>query len=158
MKRSKLPVLLVFFMSGCILVPVAHQAPVDVTPVAGREQVEEFTRLVNAHRRTVGCRPLTWVNAVARVAQQHSEDMYHYKFFDHINQDGRDPFERLTRARIRYRAAGENIAAGQWTAQQVLDSWLSSAGHRRNIENCALLEHGVGLANNHWTHVLVTLR
>jgi uncharacterized protein YkwD len=54
--------------------------------------------------------------------------------------------------------AAENIAAGQWSAQQVLDSWLSSPGHRRNIENCGLLEHGVGLTQNHSTHVLVTLR
>lgn len=157
MKLPKLLVLLPFLVSGCILVPVA-QAPIDVTPVASLDQVEAFTELVNAHRRKVGCRPLAWVSAVATVAQQHSENMNRYNFFDHLNQDGKNPFERLQAARIRYRMAAENIAAGQWTAQQVLDAWLSSAGHRRNIENCGLLEHGVGLANNRWTHVLVTLR
>ena len=132
--------------------------PGAATPVASRDQVEEFARLVNAHRRKVGCRPLTWAGAVAQVAQQHSENMYRHNFFDHVNQDGKNPFERLEAARIRYRMAAENIAAGQWTAQQVLESWLSSPGHRRNIENCELLEHGVGLSHNRWTHVLVTLR
>ncbi len=157
MKRSNLLILLLFCVGGCILVPPA-QAPVDVVPIAAYDQVEEFTRLVNAHRRKVGCRPLSWVNAVAAVAQKHSQDMYRHHFFDHVNQDGKDPFERLQAAHIRYRAAAENIAAGQPSAQQVLDAWLSSSGHRRNIENCMLLEHGVGLEHNHWTHVLVTLR
>jgi uncharacterized protein YkwD len=99
-----------------------------------------------------------WVRAVAIVAQKHSEDMYRNNYFDHTNREGQDAFDRLQAAGIRYRMAAENIAAGQFNAELVLESWLSSAGHRRNIENCSLLEHGLGLSNNRWTHLLVTLR
>ena len=116
-----------------------------------------FARLVNQHRKQVGCKPLTWIGAVAVVAQQHSEDMFNYSFFSHTNHLGKSPFDRLQGAGIRYRMAAENIASGQQTAEQVLQSWVRSSGHRRNIENCDLTQHGVGLSNNRWTHVMVTL-
>jgi uncharacterized protein YkwD len=82
--------------------------------------------------------------------------MFHYRFFSHTNHLGKNPFQRLQGAGIRYRIAAENIAAGQQTAEQVLQSWLNSQGHRRNIENCDLTQHGVGFYNNRWTHVLMT--
>jgi uncharacterized protein YkwD len=91
------------------------------------------------------------------VAQRHSEDMFNYSFFSHTNQEGKSPFDRLQGAGIRYRLAAENIASGQRTAEEVLRSWLQSRGHRRNIENCELRQHGVGVSNHRWTHVLITL-
>lgn len=142
-------------VSGCLV-----QAPIDppvAPPPSARDEVEAFSRLVNEHRKKVGCKPLTWVGAVAVVAQQHSEDMFNYSFFSHINHRGKTPFDRLKAAGIRYRMAAENIAAGQRTAEQVLQSWLGSRGHRRNIEDCELTQHGIGLSNNRWTHMLVTL-
>ena len=53
--------------------------------------------------------------------------------------------------------AAENIAYGYADAASVLQAWLDSPGHRANIENCGLLQHGVGLEGSHWTHVFVTL-
>ena len=141
--------------SGCIIAPI--QSPVD-PPAATRDEVRVLTELVNDHRKKVGCSPLTWVSAVAAIAQQHSMDMYHNRFFSHVNHFGKSPFDRLKDAGIAYSVAAENIAAGQRTAEQVLQSWLGSSGHRKNIENCRLLQHGVGLANDHWTHIFVTLR
>jgi uncharacterized protein YkwD len=98
------------------------------------------------------------VSAVADVAQKHSEDMSRNNYFSHTNQQGKTPFDRLRAAGITYTVAAENIAEGQRTAEQVLASWLSSSGHRHNIEDCRLLQHGVGLANYHWTHMFVRLR
>ena len=142
-------------MSGCMVAPI--QSPVD-PPAATRDEVRILTELVNEHRKKVGCKPLTWLSAVAAIAQQHSIDMYHNRFFSHVNHFGKSPFDRLRDAGIAYSVAAENIAAGQRTAEQVLQSWLGSSGHRKNIENCRLLQHGVGLANDHWTHMFVTLR
>jgi uncharacterized protein YkwD len=144
-------------LSSCIVAPGTIKAP-TAPPPSTRDEVRAFTELVNKHRRSVGCKELTWVSAVADVAQKHSEDMYRHNFFDHVNQEGKSPFDRLRLAGIAYTAAAENIAAGQGTAEQVLASWLSSSGHRRNIEDCRLLQHGIGLANNYWTHMFVRLR
>ena len=120
--------------------------------------VVTFAELVNAHRQSVGCTVLEWDGDVAEVAQRHSEDMVARSFFDHTNPDGLSPFDRLAAAGIPYSRAAENIAAGQPTAQAVLDAWLGSPGHRANIENCALTHHGVGLLERHWTHLFITPR
>ena len=119
--------------------------------------VEEFVSLMNAHRASVGCDPLTWSVDVAEVAQAHSDDMVERDFFAHENPDGASPFDRLSAAGVTYSRAAENIAWGYTSAQAVLDGWIGSDGHRRNLENCALTDHGVGLTDWHWTHVFVTL-
>jgi uncharacterized protein YkwD len=155
MRNAGLILAVSLLLAACIAGPV--QPPV-APPPSTRDEVRAFTNLVNAHRKKIGCPVLTWVGPVARVAQRHSEDMAFHSFFSHTNLQGETPFVRLDKAGIKYRLAAENIAAGQRTAEQVLQSWLTSRGHRRNIEDCKLLQHGVGLHQNHWTHVFVTTR
>lgn len=118
-------------------------------------QVEAFIAAMNDHREYVGCEPLTWNRDVAEVAQAHSLDMLQRDFFAHTNPDGASPFDRLTAADIAYSRGAENIAWGYGSAEAVLAGWLDSPGHRANIENCSLTEHGVGLVETHWTHLFV---
>ncbi len=118
--------------------------------------VVRFVDLMNDHRASVGCPPLSWNDGVAAVAQAHSQDMVDRGFFSHTNPDGESPFDRLTEAGIAYSRAAENIAWGHPTADAVLSAWLGSPGHRANIENCLLTQHGVGLQDQRWTHVFIT--
>lgn len=64
--------------------------------------------------------------------------------------------DRLTDAAIAYSRTAENIAFGYPTAEAVLSGWLASPGHKANIENCALTQHGVGLLESYWTHLFIT--
>jgi uncharacterized protein YkwD len=117
--------------------------------------VQLFASAVNQHRVSVGCPELDWNGDVGAVAQAHSEDMVARDYFDHVNPDGDSPFDRLRDAGISYSAAAENIAYGYSSADAVLAGWLASPGHRANIENCSLTEHGVGLRDSYWTHVFI---
>jgi uncharacterized protein YkwD len=119
-------------------------------------QVQAFAVLVNEHRVTVGCGALSWNTDVAAVAQAHSVDMVERDFFAHTNPDGDSPFDRMTEAGLSFSTAAENIAYGYGTPEAVLQAWLDSPGHRANIENCALTEHGVGLNQTYWTHLFRT--
>lgn len=121
-------------------------------------EVETFATLVNQHRVSVGCEPLTWHTGVAQVAQAHSADMVERGFFAHTNPDGQSPFDRMRAAGIDFGAAAENIAYGYPDAASVLQGWLDSPGHRANIENCGLEQHGVGLVGTHWTHLFANVR
>ena len=145
-----------------LLPPAQPTASVD-------DEIETVVRLVDAHRKRVGCKPLEWSRAVAGVAQAHSADMVRRNFMDHRNPDGLTPFQRLAHAGINYSRAAENIAAGQGTGGEVFDSWIRSPGHRRNIEDCLFQEHGVGYTRGTpslpygtitaaWTHVFVRPR
>jgi uncharacterized protein YkwD len=142
-------------VAGRPATPATARRPETAAPA---REIARFTSLMNAHRVSVGCRALTWSAKVAAVAQAHSADMGRRDFFDHINPDGKTPFDRLRRAGIRYSAAAENIAYGTASATRVLELWLKSPGHRANIENCRYTHHGVGLFQGRWTQVFLEKR
>ncbi|MEU3651338.1 CAP domain-containing protein [Streptomyces sp. NPDC032161] len=100
--------------------------------------------LVNEERAKAGCSPVTTSTSLTSLAQDFSEDMAARGFFDHTDPDGRSPWDRASDAGVRGLAA-ENIARGQTDARAVMDAWMHSEGHRRNILNCDYRTLGVGV-------------
>jgi uncharacterized protein YkwD len=76
--------------------------------------------------------PLQWNDQLASAALAHSQDMAIRQFFDHNNPSGESPFDRTAKAGYG-RFTGENIAAGYSSLDDVMNGWLSSAGHCANI-------------------------
>jgi uncharacterized protein YkwD len=109
--------------------------------------------LVNIERAEQGREPLKYNAALETAAQLHAEDMVENDYFSHASQDGRSFSDRADDAGYTGFPGGENIAAGQRSAEQVMNSWMNSDGHRRNILNGDFDEIGVGLHNNHWVQV-----
>ena len=143
--------------AGCS-VPRAAAPPAPVPPRTASIDdpvVRELADRINAHRRRLGRPVLQWDARVAAVAARHSRNMVEQRFFSHTDHRGRSPFDRLDEAGIGFSKAAENIASGQRGAEAVLDAWLSSEGHRRNLEEPAYTRHGIGRFANHWTHVLI---
>ena len=100
--------------------------------------------LVNVERTKMGLSSLVWDSKLADVARSHSRDMAERNFFSHTNPDGKSPFDRLKSFGISYSRAAENIAAGQGSPEDVVKSWMNSAGHRENILNASFSKLGVG--------------
>ncbi len=126
-------------------------------PIASSSRAEPRALLdrINRHRAAIGCRALVWDDRLAAIARRHSADMAGRGFFSHVNPDGRDPFDRLDAAGIRYRAAAENLAQGRRLGRETYDDWIESRGHRENLERCEYTHAGVGLYDRNWTLVLV---
>jgi uncharacterized protein YkwD len=80
---------------------------------------------------------LRWNGVLFNAAGAHSTDMAANNYFSHSSQDGRNPGQRITGAGYAWSAYGENIAAGQTSAQAVVDAWLASPGHCANIMNAS---------------------
>jgi uncharacterized protein YkwD len=80
---------------------------------------------------------LRWNGVLFNAAGAHSTDMAANNYFSHTSQDGRNPGQRITGAGYAWSAYGENIAAGQTSAQAVVDGWLASPGHCANIMNAS---------------------
>ena len=78
---------------------------------------------------------LRWNGVLFNAAGAHSTDMAANNYFSHTSQDGRNPGQRITGAGYAWSGYGENIAAGQTSAQAVVDGWLASPGHCANIMN-----------------------
>ncbi|SDS23064.1 CAP domain-containing protein [Actinoplanes derwentensis] len=117
---------------------------VSSSPLAPFQQ--QVLALVNQNRRRAGCGALTLDQRLIAAANRHAADMARREYFDHESPGGRDVGERVTGAGYSWSRYSENIAKGQDSPFQVVNAWMDSPGHRRNILDCALDEMGTGLA------------
>lgn len=104
----------------------------------------EVLNLVNQERQKAGLQPLKMSDKLVSLAEMKAQDMAQKNYFSHTSPTYGTPFEMLQRYGVSYRSAGENIAAGQTTAQSVMNDWMNSSGHRANILNSSFTEIGVG--------------
>lgn len=93
---------------------------------------------------TVG--ELGWNENLAQAARGHSMDMGEQGYFSHDSLDGRSPWERMRDAAFQGSPVAENIAAGSVTAADVVQNWMNSPGHCRNIMSSRATVLGVGYA------------
>ena len=74
-----------------------------------------------------------WNESLLAAALQHSVDMTENNFFSHTGSDRSSVADRVDAIGYPWQTVGENIAAGQRSAREAMDGWLSSPGHCRNI-------------------------
>ena len=118
---------------------------------------QQVIDLTNEKRASRGLKPLNANWELSRVARYKSQDMANNKYFSHTSPTYGSPFNMIKNFGIKYRSAGENIAYGQRTPAQVVNSWWNSAGHRANMLNANYTDSGVGyVANgNYWTQMFI---
>lgn len=101
---------------------------------------------VNRARRQGGLAPLKPNERLDRAAQRHAQDMFERAYFQHESPEGATMRDRIEATGYRARIVGENLAFGQTSAEEVVDGWLKSPGHRRNILENKFREMGLGIA------------
>lgn len=100
--------------------------------------------LVNSERTSRGLEPLG-VNEPARtVARAYATRMFAEGFFSHNDSEGNGPFNRLDDAKIKYAAAGENLALAS-NLEEAHQGLMNSPGHRANILNENFRKVGIGI-------------
>lgn len=118
---------------------------------------KEVVELTNAERTKQGLKALEMDTELSKVAGIKSQDMKDKNYFDHTSPTYGSPFDMMKSFGIDYSAAGENIAMGQTTPQQVVTSWMNSEGHRANILSSNFTHIGVGHveSGNYWTQMFI---
>lgn len=102
--------------------------------------------LSNRARKDNGLQPLRMHPNLEALAQAHARDMALRRYFSHDTPDGLLSWDRWMAIMPPYvNNASENAARGQETAQEVIDQWMSSPGHRRNLLNPDFEWTGVGV-------------
>lgn len=127
--------------------PSSSAAPSQVSSGYAAFQNEVVT-LVNQQRAAHGLSALSINTQLTKTATLKSEDMAKLNYFDHTSPTYGSPFEMMQQFGISYRTAGENIAMGQTSPEQVMNGWMNSEGHRKNILNASFTQIGVGVAKN----------
>lgn len=121
---------------------------------------QQVLDLVNAERTKRGISALTLDSNLSSVATKKSQDMVNKNYFDHTSPTYGSPFDMMKQFGISYRTAGENIAKGQKTPQEVVTAWMNSEGHRKNILNPNFTNLGIGIAKDskgttYWTQMFI---
>jgi uncharacterized protein YkwD len=111
--------------------------------------------LVNAERQKQGLKPLQADAEATQVARAHSRDMFARGYFSHITPQGEDPFERMRRGGLKFRAAGENLALAR-TLPMAHQGLMDSPGHRANILRPAFGRVGIGIVDGGRYGLMVT--
>ncbi|OCA83351.1 hypothetical protein A8F94_18020 [Bacillus sp. FJAT-27225] len=132
-----------------------RQQPVAAPGIS--QMAQQVIDLTNIQRQQNGLPPLQADTQLSGVAQWKSVDMAQYNYFSHTSPTYGSPFDMMRDFGVSYRTAGENIAVGQRSAQEVVQAWMNSEGHRRNILNREFTHIGVGFEQygNHWTQMFI---
>jgi uncharacterized protein YkwD len=125
---------------GLVLTASPAQAAVRST---GSLEVEAVT-VTNQMRHKYGCKAVRTDAKLTAAARRHSTDMVRKNFFSHTSSDGSNFVTRVKRAGYT-QPASENIAWGQATGKDVVNAWLNSPGHRKNLLNCSVKAVGIGV-------------
>ena len=134
---------------------------ITIPSITEKSIENQVIQLTNQERAKHGLKPLTADWQVSRVARYKSADMRDKNYFQHNSPTYGTPFNMLKSFGVSYRSAGENIAAGQPTAQAVVKAWMESPGHRANILNSSYTHIGDGHASggsygNYWTQMFIS--
>jgi uncharacterized YkwD family protein len=121
---------------------------------------QEVLNIVNKERAAKGLSALKFNAELSKVATTKSQDMIDKAYFAHNSPTYGSPFDMMKKFGITYKTAGENIAMGQKTPQEVMTAWMNSEGHRKNILNSSFTEIGIGIAKDkngrlYWTQMFI---
>lgn len=119
---------------------------IGVTPPQEDSSNQSFVRqveeLVNEERAKAGLAPLQVSGAVTSAAQDRAVEIE--RSFSHTRPNGSSFSTVLTENGVSFMGSGENIAYGQRSPKEVMNTWMNSAGHRANILNGKFTTMGIG--------------
>ncbi|MGE0609943.1 MAG: CAP domain-containing protein, partial [Pirellulales bacterium] len=145
--------------------PVAKPAAPSTAPPAGQDgdltaDEQAVLDLTNKERAKAGGKPLTANGKLTAAARGHSANMARQKTLNHT-LDGKQFFERIAATGYQSGYAGENIAYGARTAEEVMNMWMNSPGHKTNILSENYQQIGIGIraaadGTKYYTQVFAT--
>jgi uncharacterized protein YkwD len=111
--------------------------------------------MINEERAKEKLKPLVFDPELVVVARAHSDDMFKRGYFAHINPEGKNPFDRMKDAHVRFMTAGENLALAQ-TLEIAHKNLMHSPGHRANIMNPAFGRVGIGIMDGGFYGLMIS--
>lgn len=145
-----------------LLIASAINGGDDPKPVKPTSVVNKtlLVQLVNDARKK-GCQcgdtwypaapPVAWNDLLEKAALGHSTDMKQNNFFSHTSSNGNKAGTRIDAVGYNWQAYGENIGVGYEAEADVINGWLKSPGHCKNIMNKSYTEMGVAKVGKYWT-------
>lgn len=159
--------LVVALIAGLVLgtnMPAVTRGADGPTTTERRSAEAKVLRLINDERHKVGLRAIRGDGRIRTLAEARSQDMVDRDYFDHLDPDGKWPWDHLNDAHIGWYYSGEIIAWNMSSpvsesAETAVDQWMHSAGHKAQILSTQHNYAGVGVAvdgsRSYWTVVFI---
>jgi uncharacterized protein YkwD len=164
-KGHKVALLVIFVIIGCIVVGKyvsegnstsdrsrGAKGSYNTTPAErqypgpGVRSREAVVSLTNNVRVFNGLATLSENQFLNTIAEERAKDMLEKQYFDHISPTGEQASDLAQRVGYPYKVIAENIASGMFlTNQKIIDGWMQSPGHRKNILSPEVREIGVSV-------------
>ncbi len=141
MTKKRISALLSLVIAACMLFAGANAFASSYKTVLGNfnyTYASEVLTIVNKERQSYGLKPVTMTKALTDGAMLRAAETA--VSFSHTRPNGEQCFTAFEWTRT----AGENIAYGQRSPEQVMSGWMNSSGHRANILNSAFTTIGIG--------------
>lgn len=115
---------------------------VDYSLISCVDELQQVLTLVNTFRSTEqtcgstlypAVSALTWNEELYLAAKEHADNMANYNFFSHTGLDDSSVGSRVSAQGYTWSYVAENIAAGQTSAENVVNAWMNSEGHCKNM-------------------------
>jgi len=142
------------FAAGCTVPMSGATPPTAAAPAsaASRYNTTEsrIFDLINAERRRQGLQPLVYNPQLDRMAKIQAANMARFQKMSHNLPESSVPTlgDRARYVGYMFGRLEENIALGYPNAESVVQGWMGSAGHRRNILDGNVVETGIGIARS----------
>lgn len=136
--------------------PEQPEKPGEDQDVNETSPAMQVVKLVNEERAKAGLPALEYDATMAKAALVRARETE--TSFSHTRPDGSSFSTALTEQGVSFRGAGENIAWGQRSPEEVMKGWMNSPGHKANILNKNYTKIGVGYYQNekgvnYWTQL-----
>ena len=160
--KTAIPLFAILVLAGCAETPASKNVPAQKLSLSQVTlEPDKARRMINGYRSTRGLGPLTLEKHLTRAARQHAQDLAKTDRVSHTGSDGSDPWGRVKVTGYKPKLAAENVGAGQLSFSEVLQGWMDSPGHNRNLLLKDATHMGIALVTNpsakyrtFWTLVL----
>jgi uncharacterized protein YkwD len=102
--------------------------------------------LINSARKEAGLKELVMDEKLQTQARDYGREMFAEGFFSHNDLDGKTPFDRMAKAGIIYKVAGENLAIAE-NVTEANKGLMASPTHRENILTKEFGKVGIGVVD-----------
>jgi uncharacterized protein YkwD len=130
---SLLIVITILFAGFIVMKGVHNQYPAVLGDSTSEITVAGLLEDTNIQREENGLPPLALNPELTKAAQMKAEDMFAKDYWAHISPNGTTPWVFIRAAGYNYLYAGENLARGFSTSQDVVTAWMNSPEHRANM-------------------------
>lgn len=131
-RKSILAVIAVLFFAGFSFSTVRTSLP-SVLGTFSDISSEQLLLFTNQKRQENALPPLSLNQQLSDAALSKADNMFAQNYWAHISPDGKTPWVFIKAAGYNYIYAGENLARGFTSAQDVINAWMASPEHRKNM-------------------------